>query len=107
MEQDHVPQVLPDDDADRVSFWTKHVQAWQHSRLSQAAYVRQHRLPLARFGYWKRKLDAETKSGFVRVTVAQTTTPVRFHHRNGTLVECLPGTDAHWLRDLLRMNDAS
>jgi hypothetical protein len=108
MGQNQVPQALPVDDADRVSFWTQHLQDWQRSGLSQAAYVRQHQLPLARFGYWKRKLDSDaTRTGFVRVTVAPSTAPVRIHHRSGTLIECLPGTDIQWLRDLLGMSDAS
>lgn len=108
MDQDHVPQTLPVDDVDRVAFWTQHLQVWQRSGLSQAAYAKQHELPLARLGYWKRKLDADVdRPGFVRVTVASSTAPVRIHHRSGTLIECQPGTDVHWLRDLLGMNNAS
>ncbi|MEX2366618.1 MAG: hypothetical protein WD601_08435 [Pseudohongiellaceae bacterium] len=108
MDQDHGPQALPLDDEGRVAFWTQHIQAWQQSGLSQAAYVQQHRLPLARFGYWKRKLDSKaSQSGFARVTVAPGTAPVRIHHRSGTLIECQPGTDVHWLQELLGMHDAS
>ena len=107
MEQNEVP-TLPDDDAERVAFWTRHIRAWQRSGLSQAAYVRQHGLPLVRFGYWKRKLTVQAGvSDFVRVTVAPSAAPVCIHHRSGTLIECAPGTDTQWLRDLLEMNDAS
>lgn len=107
MDQDLVP-ALPVEDSERVAFWTRHIEAWRQSGCSQAAYVQQHHLPLARFGYWKRKLDAErTQTSFVRVNVEPSAAPVRIHHRSGTLVECRPGTDVRWLRDLLGMDDAS
>jgi hypothetical protein len=103
---DHIP-ALPKDDAARSVFWTDHVKAWEQSGLSQAAYAQQHHLPLGRLGYWKRKLLPEQSKGdFVQINV-EPAMPVRIHHRSGTLIECMPGTDSRWLRELLGLNDAS
>lgn len=102
---DHVPS-LPNDDASRTLFWTEHIKTWQQSGLSQAAYAEQHHLPLPRLSYWKRKLLPEqTRTDFVRVNV-ESTAPVRIYHRSGTFVECMPGTDSRWLRELLGFTDA-
>ena len=35
------------------SDWQQHVQTWQSSGLSQAAYCRKHKLKYNRFNYWK------------------------------------------------------
>ena len=53
-------------------FWTEHVESWQKTDLTQAAYCQQHDLLVHRFGYWKRKLTEPEKHlpevhGFVQV----------------------------------------
>ena len=53
-------------------FWTKHVESWQQTDLTQAAYCQKHDLLIHRFGYWKRKLTEPEKhlpevQGFVQV----------------------------------------
>jgi len=53
-------------------FWTEHVDSWQQTDLTQAAYCQKHDLLVHRFGYWKRKLIEPEKhlpevQGFVHV----------------------------------------
>ena len=56
-------------------FWESHVNAWEETHLSQAAYCQKHELQIHRFGYWKRKLipvdevSTETQ-GFVQLIPA-------------------------------------
>jgi hypothetical protein len=45
----------------KQSFWQHHVQSWQASGLSQAAYCKHHQLKLATFGYWRSKLSREVQ----------------------------------------------
>ncbi len=40
----------------KQSFWQHHLQSWQTSGISQAAYCNHHQLKIATFGYWRRKL---------------------------------------------------
>jgi hypothetical protein len=57
------------------SLWPVHIEQWQLSGLSQAAYCRLHDLSPHQFNYWKRKSQAgyEVKpnvhSGFTRIQV--------------------------------------
>jgi len=98
---------IPEDNEQRTAFWTRHIEAWRQSNTSQAEYVRRHGLPIARFSYWKHKLYPSPRgSGFVRVDL-ESNVPVRIHHPAGMVIECLPGTDIHWLHALLGMSDAS
>ena len=103
---DNLPTTLPDTDEERTSFWRDHVQTWQQSGLNQSAYAARHQLPLSRFNYWKRKFTASETAAFVQVNL-DTSASVRIYHRSGAVIECLPGTDTHWLRDLLGMHHAS
>lgn len=52
----------------KPSFWQHHVQSWQASGLSQAAYCQHHQLKLATFGYWRGKLNQPVRP-------AESTTP--------------------------------
>jgi len=57
------------------SLWPVHIEKWQVSGLSQAAYCRLHDLCPQKFNYWKRKSQSgcEVKpkipSGFTRIQV--------------------------------------
>ncbi len=56
------------------SFWLDHLEQWQSSGLSQAAYCRQHGLCQQKFSYRKRQAgfrvkNTETSTGFARVQV--------------------------------------
>ena len=44
---------------ERARYWRRHVDRWERSGLSQAAYCRRHRLKAVAFGWWKRKLALE------------------------------------------------
>lgn len=57
-------------------FWLEHLELWQSSGLSQAAYCRKHDLCQQKFSYRKRQADtfcvgkAERSAGFARVEVS-------------------------------------
>lgn len=61
--------------------WQQHIEAWQVSGLSQAAFCEQHKLIYHRFGYWCRKLKEPDGSkgnngpAFVRVIRQDCTKP--------------------------------
>ena len=98
---------VPESDSERTAFWTRHVEAWRQTSLSQNEYIRQNGLPVARFTYWKNKLYPRVKSAdFVRVDTS-TSSLVRIHHPSGMIIECQSGTDAHWLKVLLGITHAS
>lgn len=56
-------------------FWSEHLEQWQSSGLSQAAYCRKHDLCQQKFSYRKRQTDifcvgkAKRSTGFARVEV--------------------------------------
>lgn len=58
---------------ERQQFWQQHVNAWQASDLSGAAFCKQHDLNYAQFNYWRKKLQVnneavEKPAGFAQVT---------------------------------------
>lgn len=103
---EHLP-AIPNEGPEREAFWTRHIEAWRQSELSQRAYARAHGLPIVRFTYWKNKLcPSSRRSAFVEVEVARGG-PVRIHHHSGVMIECTAGTDARWLQALLGLDHAS
>lgn len=40
--------------SEKRQFWFRHIEQWQHSRLSQAEYARQQGLSITTFGYYRR-----------------------------------------------------
>ncbi|MEE9356100.1 MAG: hypothetical protein V3U75_10970 [Methylococcaceae bacterium] len=61
------------------TFWREHIEQWQSSGLSQAAYCRQHALIVHQFRYWNYKLRRVERptvptatSDFARVQVEST-----------------------------------
>lgn len=59
-------------------YWLNHIEQWQDSGLTQAAYCRQYELTIHKFSYWKCKLNSngETNAGFVQVNIAQQLEPL-------------------------------
>ena len=56
---------------DRHKFWKYHLEAWQKTKLSQAAYCRHHSLRPNRFTYWKKRiLQASIATELVQVPEA-------------------------------------
>ena len=86
------------------SFWLDHIQQWQQSSLSQAAYCRQHDLCQQKFSYHKRrtvtvddKVNRVPSPGFARVQVdsfiaANSSTGLSLRLIDGT---CIDGISEH------------
>lgn len=81
-------------------FWQPHIEAWQQSDLSAAAYCKQQALNCDQFYYWRKKLLTVTTdskpAGFARVSqLAVSTRPeqeeLAAHLPNGV---CLSGINA-------------
>ncbi|HAI9994177.1 TPA: IS66 family insertion sequence element accessory protein TnpB [Escherichia coli] len=56
---------------DRQQFWQQHIDAWQASDASGAAFCKQRDLNYAQFNYWRKKFRAEAvekPAGFAQVT---------------------------------------
>lgn len=57
---------------ERQQFWQQHVDAWQASDLSSAAFCKQHDLNYAQFNYWRKKFQpaqvTAKPAGFAQVT---------------------------------------
>lgn len=49
-------------------FWLHHLNQWQESNLSRAAYCRQHQLNYERFQYWFKKQSKNTQPKLIAVT---------------------------------------
>lgn len=78
--------------------WTRHVDGWRSSGLSQAAYCSEHGLSLASFGYWRRRLARPAESpptGLLPIRVASPSSSAAVEVRlpNG-LVLVLPGVSS-------------
>ena len=89
--------------------WINHIEAWQHSDLSQAAYCRQHQLNAKSFSGRLRKYREQRSSTLPKLI------PVQVHEeKTQTLSQCLmltvegcrlelPTTvSAQWLSQLMR-----
>ena len=77
--------------SENQAFWQNHVQQWQSTGLSQAAYCREHQLNQDNFGYHKRKqlskVISSQNNGFVSVHLAQNVQSIdslTLHFVNGT-----------------------
>jgi hypothetical protein len=55
----------------RGRFWTRHLQRWKQSGLSQAQYCRQQQLSAPAFGWWKRQLRTAQTRGSPPATERQ------------------------------------
>ena len=42
---------------EKHQFWEDHVQAWEHSGLTQAEYCRQNNLKNHRWWYWRKRIS--------------------------------------------------
>ena len=51
---------------ERARYWQQHLDLWERSGLSQAAYCRRHGIKAVTFGWWKRKLGAAAASSHER-----------------------------------------
>lgn len=69
---------------DKSTFWQQHINQWQHSGTSQKHYCAQHKLSLASFGYWRRRLSTTT-------SVANKLIPVHISSASSLIHIRLPG----------------
>jgi hypothetical protein len=91
-------------------FWRKHIEAWDRSELTQAAYCAAHGLNTKSFYRWWHKQSAPLASSLpnapltlvpVKVDRGSAHGLVRLRSPGGWAVG-LPGANAAWLSELLR-----
>ena len=55
---------MDENELTKSELWTKHIQDFHRSGLSQKEWCREHQIPLSTFGYWMRKqAEAPSESG--------------------------------------------
>jgi hypothetical protein len=84
------------DSRERRSFWENHIEQWQKSGLSQAAYCRRNQIKAHRFYYWRRRVStSQDKISFLPValssSLAQNHSTIRIHAPNGFIIEIEDG----------------
>lgn len=85
-----------------------HIEAWQTSGMSQAAYCREHGLNTKTFGNWVRKHRAGRIIGsaaLVPVTIKPMPMPantMRLRGQDDHVLELPPTISPHWLGELLK-----
>lgn len=85
-----------------------HIEAWQTSGMSQAAYCREHGLNTKTFGNWVRKHRAGRVIGsaaLVPVTIKPMPMPantMRLRGQGDHVLELPPTISPHWLGELLK-----
>ena len=80
------------DPQQRRRFWKHHIEQWQRSHLSQAAYCRQHQLNAHRFYYWRRRVQVSLERvSFLPVALSASPVhhhpTIRIHAPNGFTIE--------------------
>jgi hypothetical protein len=93
-----------------VEYWRKHLESWEHSGLTQAAYCAQQCLSAKTFSRWRNKGASKTEPvskappvTLVPISVATRVTPgiVSLHSPGGWRIE-LADSGAVMLAELLR-----
>lgn len=84
-----------------------HIEAWQTSGMTQAAYCREHGLNTKTFGNWVRKHRAGQviRSEFVPVTIKPMSVPantLRLRGQGDHVLELPSTVSPHWLGELLK-----
>jgi hypothetical protein len=92
--------------------WKTHINAWQSSGLSQAAYCRQHQLTYSTFSARLCEFRAQAKSTpsappvLLPIQVQPPLSPeasLILHHAKGHRLELPTGVSAAWLAELWRL----
>jgi hypothetical protein len=93
-----------------VSFWGNHLQQWEKSGQSQAAYCRQQDLCQQKFSYHKRKsmalciVDPAVSPGFSRVQLSNASLPslgLSLRLNNGICIEDISESNLLLVKSLL------
>lgn len=88
--------------------WLTHINAWQNSGLSQAAYCRQHQLTYSTFSARLCEFRAQAKSSppvLLPIHVQPSPSPevgMVLHHAQGHRLELPVSVSASWLAELWR-----
>ena len=89
-------------------FWTRHVEGWRASGLTQQMYCRRHRLAKGSLGYWTstlgRKKAAVTELvevGRTEVKPQQSNCAIELAVQGGYLLRLWPGVEPAHLREVL------
>jgi len=93
------------------TFWPIHIEHWQASRQSQAAYCRQHDLCPQKFSYWKRKSTVKSTdhSGFSRIQVVdeafspESAAGLSLQFNDGTRLEGITPDNMQFIQPLLEL----
>lgn len=93
------------------TFWPIHIEHWQVSGQSQAAYCRQHDLCPQKFSYWKRKSTVKSTdhSGFSRIQVIDDAPPpepaigLSLQFNDGTRLEGITPSNMQFIQPLLEL----
>ena len=94
--------------------WKAHINAWQSSGLSQAAYCRQHQLVYTSFSARLCEFRAQAKTSppapsvLLPIHVQPSPSPevsLVLHHAKGHRLELPAGVSASWLAELWRCLD--
>ena len=92
------------------TFWPIHIEHWQASGQSQAAYCRQHDLCPQKFGYWKRKSTkkATAPSGFARIRLDEAPSSdsdagLSLQFNDGTRLEGITQGNMQFIQPLLEL----
>ncbi|BCG62676.1 MAG: hypothetical protein methR_P3017 [Methyloprofundus sp.] len=92
------------------TFWSTHIEHWQASGQSQAAYCRQHDLCPQKFSYRKCKSTVKSTdhSGFARIQVdeepsAEPVTGLSLQFNDGTRLEGITQDNMHFIRPMLEL----
>jgi len=90
-----------------------HIEFWQSSSLSQAAYCREHKLNSKTFGNWLRKyrteqLDSQVPTAMIPVNIKpaiSSTSALYLHGSGGHTLQLPADVSPQWLGELLKCLD--
>jgi hypothetical protein len=88
-----------------TSKWRQHIEAWQSSGLSQAAYCAQQQINVRTFTARlsdSRKLPSTGSTALIPVHIELSAAAIVFIHAQGHRVELPPSVSASWVAELLQ-----
>ncbi|BCG64958.1 MAG: hypothetical protein methR_P2753 [Methyloprofundus sp.] len=92
------------------TFWPIHIEHWEASGQSQAAYCRQHDLCPQKFSYWKCKSTVKSTDhfGFSRIQVGEESSPdpaigLSLQFNDGTRLEGITPGNMQFIQPLLEL----
>ena len=91
----------------------RHIEAWQSSSLSQAAYCREHKLNSKTFGNWLRiyrteQLDSQAPAAMIPVNIKpaiSSTSALYLYGSGGHTLQLPADVSPQWLGELLKCLD--